>query len=177
VISGSWCHHAGHSLGAALAIVFAQVLHVRRPELAARIGGVYAFAAPRVGDAAFAAAVSETYAGRLFRLGYGADIIPYLPPKFLEYRDAGEEVFITSFGQVLRDPQEVHRAKQIEGWGFIPLYLYKTVGGALNPREGAMRTLYRVGLLVTFPGLNDHLPAEYEGRLRRALPAVTAAAK
>ena len=62
------------------------------------------------------------------------------------------------------------RWHQIEGWGFLPLYLYKLVGGALNPREGAMRTLYRVGLLVTFPGLNDHLPAEYEGRLRRALP-------
>ena len=48
--------------------------------------------------------------------------------------------------------QEVKRWHQIEGWGFLPLYLYKLVGGALNPREGAMRTLYRVGLLVTFPG-------------------------
>ena len=152
--------------------MFAQVLHVRRPELAAKIGGVYAFAAPRVGDAAFAAAVGREFAGRLFRIGYGADIIPYLPPKFLEYRDAGEEVFITSFGRVLvTDDKQIHRAKQVEGWGFLPLYLYKLAGGALNPSEGAMRTLYRAGLLVTFPGLNDHLPAEYEGRLRRALPA------
>ncbi len=32
-----------------------------------------------------------------------------------------------------------------------------------------MRTLYRLLLLVTFPGLNDHFPGDYEDKLRRAL--------
>ncbi len=32
-----------------------------------------------------------------------------------------------------------------------------------------MRTLYRLLLLVTFPGLNDHFPGDYEAKLRRAL--------
>ena len=46
---------AGHSLGAALAMVFAQTVQVQHPALAPRISGVHAFAAPRVGDADFAA--------------------------------------------------------------------------------------------------------------------------
>lgn len=32
-----------------------------------------------------------------------------------------------------------------------------------------MRSLYRILLLVTFPGLNDHFPGDYEAKLRRAL--------
>ena len=104
------CAAAGHSLGAALATVFAQVLRARRPELADKIAGVYAFAAPRVGDTGFARSVNDAYSGRAYRIAYGADIIPHLPPMFLEYRDAGEEVFITSFGSVLRDPKVSSRS-------------------------------------------------------------------
>jgi hypothetical protein len=65
--------------------------------------------------------------------------------------------------------QEVKRWHNIEGWGFIPLYLYKLLAGVFDRREGALRSLYRVFLLVTFPGLTDHWPADYEGKLRKAL--------
>lgn len=34
-------------------------------------------------------------------MAHGADIIPYLPPKMLEYEDVGPEIFITSTGRVL----------------------------------------------------------------------------
>ena len=64
-------------------------------------------------------------------------------------------------------PQEIKRWHRIEAWGFLPLYLYKIFAGL---GDGALRSLYRVALLVTFPGLNDHIPSEYESRLRRALP-------
>ena len=66
-----------------------------------------------------------------------------------------------------RAPQEIKRWHRIEAWGFLPLYAYKFFAGL---GDGALRSLYRLGLLVTFPGLNDHLPSEYESRLRRALP-------
>ena len=38
---------------------------------------------------------------RVYRVAHGADIIPYLPPKMLEYADVGPEIFITSTGRVL----------------------------------------------------------------------------
>ena len=66
-------------------------------------------------------------------------------------------------------PQDIKRWHQIEGWGFLPLYLYKLVTGLLGGQENPMRTLYRLLLLVTFPGLNDHFPGDYEAKLRRAL--------
>lgn len=65
--------------------------------------------------------------------------------------------------------QDIKKWHQIEGWGFLPLYLYKLVSGLLGGQENPMRTLYRLLLLVTFPGLNDHFPGDYEAKLRRAL--------
>jgi len=52
---------AGHSLGAALSLLFATELHSRHPELAKRVAGVYAFASPRVGNAAFAKAFNKVF--------------------------------------------------------------------------------------------------------------------
>ena len=52
---------SGHSLGAALSLLFAAELHSRHSELAKRVAGVYAFASPRVGDAAFAAAFNKAF--------------------------------------------------------------------------------------------------------------------
>ncbi len=51
----------GHSLGAALSLLFAAELHSRHSELAERVAGVYAFASPRVGNAAFAAAFNKAF--------------------------------------------------------------------------------------------------------------------
>lgn len=86
------------------------MLHSRHPELAERIEGIHAFACPRVGDAAFAAAANAAFLRprrRLFRIAYGADIIPHLPPRMLEYEDAGDEVFLTSTGQVVLDQKVI----------------------------------------------------------------------
>jgi len=136
---------AGHSLGAALSVLFAQVLACRQPELAERVAAVYSFATPRVGDAEFSQRFSEAYCApaaapasspaaapaaapasalaaatdgsgkhgggsRAFRVCHGADIICHLPPRLLEYEDAGPEVFITSTGRVLFNPKVCSRA-------------------------------------------------------------------
>ena len=45
--------------------------------------------------------------GRAFRMHHGADIIPHVPPTWLEYAHVGEERFITSFGAVLSDPRKI----------------------------------------------------------------------
>lgn len=52
---------AGHSLGAALAILFAQVAACRELPIADRIAAVYGFAPPRVGDKEFARRFAATY--------------------------------------------------------------------------------------------------------------------
>lgn len=52
---------SGHSLGAALSLLFAAELHSRHSELAERVAGVYAYASPRVGNAAFAAAFNKAF--------------------------------------------------------------------------------------------------------------------
>ena len=52
---------AGHSLGAALSLLFAAELHSRHSELARRVAGIYAYATPRVGDAAFAKAFTDAF--------------------------------------------------------------------------------------------------------------------
>ncbi|HET6789703.1 MAG TPA: lipase family protein [Aquabacterium sp.] len=69
--------YAGHSLGAALAILAA----VRRAPRA-----VYAFGAPRVGNALFVAQAQERV---IHRVVHGADLITALPPTFLGYRHVG----------------------------------------------------------------------------------------
>ena len=218
----------GHSLGAAMALLFAQAAHVQHPQLAARISAVYGFAglapphcrapgcrsiysslssrhapavcmpvgklqskghpvldglggkrqeadkvcmclaAPRVGDAAFAAACQAAYAGRIYHLVHGSDIVPRVPPKFLEYVHAGKERFITSFGRVLTDEADIRKWHRIEGAGFVPLYLYKVLAGIVVRGE-SLRTLYRIVLLIVLPGLADHWPSDYEVAVRKHL--------
>ncbi len=65
--------------------------------------------------------------------------------------------------------QEMKRRHRREGWLFVPLYFYKLIAGAFDAKESKLRTLYRIVLLVVFPGLNDHWPSDYENKLRKAL--------
>ncbi|HEX5374368.1 MAG TPA: lipase family protein [Aquabacterium sp.] len=69
--------YTGHSLGAAMAILAA----VRRAPRA-----VYAFGAPRVGNALFAAQTTDL---TIHRVVHGADLVTALPPTLLGYRHVG----------------------------------------------------------------------------------------
>ncbi|KAK9807288.1 hypothetical protein WJX73_008211 [Symbiochloris irregularis] len=158
----------GHSLGAALALLFAQAANAQHPQLARRIAGVYGFAAPRVGDAAFAAACEAAYPQRIHHFVHASDIVPRVPPMILEYRHTGKERFITSLGRVLSDEAQIKRWHRIEGFGFLPLYLYK-IGAGILTRGETLRTVYRVVLLVVLPGLADHWPSDYEAAIRRQI--------
>jgi Lipase (class 3) len=74
---------AGHSLGAALAVLAAERAaaegHLAR--------GVYAFGMPRVGGAEFAA--RYPLADTTYRLVHGEDIVPSVPPSKLGFRHVG----------------------------------------------------------------------------------------
>ena len=76
-----------------------------------------------------------------------------VPPRFLEYSHFGEERYLTSLGSEVTGSHAIRRARQLETLGFLPLYLYKLVAGLLfNPKEAAPRTVYRLAMLVSFPG-------------------------
>ena len=76
-----------------------------------------------------------------------------VPPKFLEYRHFGEEHYLTSLGREVRGQKDIAGARRVETLGFLPLYMWKLVAGlALNPKEGSLRTLYRLVMLVLLPG-------------------------
>ena len=48
---------------------------------------------------------------------------------------------------------EISKARRVETFGFLPLYLWKLVAGlALNPKEGSLRTVYRIVMLFLLPG-------------------------
>ncbi|KAL0038755.1 hypothetical protein WJX79_006617 [Trebouxia sp. C0005] len=157
----------GHSLGGALAAVFAQALVARGHEkLAQRVKGVHTFGGPRIGDADFCTLLGEQYPNRTFRYVHGADIIPKIPPRFLLYDHFPREIYLSSFGQLVLETRDIAKWHKGEAWGYLPIQLYKTVGNLIRLRESPIRTIYRLALLLTVPGLSDHFPQDYEQLLR-----------
>lgn len=76
-----------------------------------------------------------------------------VPPKFLEYHHFGQEHYLTSLGRHVQGLEDISRARRVETFGFLPLYLWKIVAGlALNPKEGSLRTVFRVFMLFLLPG-------------------------
>jgi triacylglycerol lipase len=67
---------AGHSLGGGLA----QLAAMRAVEDGIPVAGVYAFAAPKVGDPAFVEAYDERLAGSSYRIVNGDDLVPRVAP-------------------------------------------------------------------------------------------------
>jgi len=88
----------GHSLGGALAMLFAWGVaerYRRQP-----FSGVYTFGQPRVGNAVFRARYEASgLLGQTFRVVHSADIVPHVP--FLPgcYRHAGHEIFFSDSGR------------------------------------------------------------------------------
>lgn len=82
----------GHSLGGALAMLFALRLMVRRRM---KVAGVYTFGQPRVGNLAFSLGYNAILKERTFRVVHDDDIVPRLPWLF-GYCHAGHEVFYSA---------------------------------------------------------------------------------
>lgn len=83
----------GHSLGGALAMLAANYL---RHNL--RVGAVYTFGGPRVGDATWAMCYDAALGDRTFRFVNEEDIVPRVPGMLAGYRHAGQEVFLPALG-------------------------------------------------------------------------------
>jgi triacylglycerol lipase len=81
----------GHSLGAALALICADLLPLNP-------GAVYLFGCPRVFGKDAALGYNERLGSKTIRYVNNNDIIPMIPPALLGYRHVGHEIYIDHRG-------------------------------------------------------------------------------
>lgn len=88
----------GHSLGGALASLFAGMLI----ENGYTVYGIYTFASPRPGDGAFARQLNQGVIGPHYRVVNAGDIVPHVPPEPF-YSHAGKRIIIKATHKVNSD--------------------------------------------------------------------------
>ncbi|XVE55886.1 hypothetical protein DITRI_Ditri03aG0193200 [Diplodiscus trichospermus] len=165
----------GHSLGGALAILFAAVLMLHEEEwLLDRLDGVYTFGQPRVGDEKFGEMMKEkmrTFDVKYFRYVYSNDLVPRIPydDKTLLFKHFGPCLYFNSFykGKVL--PEEPNKnyfsliwvlPKMVNAiWELLRGFIIPYIVGPDYKEGWSLRILRMIGLLV--PGLSDHAPQDY----------------
>ena len=64
---------------------------------------------------------------------------------------------------------QVYKWRMTELWGFPFCFLVKLWVGLRDPHENWTRNASRVALLFTLPGLMDHFPSDYAGKLQMAI--------
>jgi triacylglycerol lipase len=82
-------HFAGHSLGAALAAVAADHLVDAGVIAADLVRGVWGFGMPRAGNGIFFERYEASLGARTYRLVYGNDVVPEVPPAGIGFRHVG----------------------------------------------------------------------------------------
>jgi triacylglycerol lipase len=152
----------GHSLGGALAIIAAALLHYR---FSRRIAGVYTYGQPRVGDPVFSRAFDQVLGPVTFRYVNDLDMFPHVPPTHLPARPVlrAPAPFFDSLRQVKNLPNEIHTALSavIEGEEFShvgQLRLFRPDGSLTSDeQEWQQREVIYSGtfsaLLKNFPNL------------------------
>ncbi|KAI4327449.1 hypothetical protein L6164_019909 [Bauhinia variegata] len=180
----------GHSLGGALAILFAAILMYHDETiLLERLEGVYTFGQPRVGDEKFAAnMVQKLRHNRIpyYRFVYCNDIVPRLPydDKDLMFKHFGQCIYCDRNYQleiVKEEPNENYFSPKamipMMSNAFREIIRSFTIARKNGPeyRETFLLRLIRmVGLFI--PGIPAHCPQDYvnAARLGVLLPQLTA---
>jgi triacylglycerol lipase len=152
---------AGHSLGAALAVLAAFRLHEVAPNA---VDQVYTFGMPRVGGQAFGDKYEPALGARTFRLVNGDDPVPTVPPPLLQFRHVGRSVFCPHGGtfepgatpaiSVDNEPRFAEAETRFAG---------HVLDGLLNGRWETPAQPGILGWLYTLlpGGLADHMQARY----------------
>lgn len=87
---------AGHSLGGAMAAICAG--RAKLSSINAIPSGLFTFGSPRIGDRRYVNYVRLNY----YRWVNNNDVVPRVPPSFLGYRHAGQEIYLDHKGRVRR---------------------------------------------------------------------------
>ncbi|XP_027368158.1 uncharacterized protein LOC113874135 [Abrus precatorius] len=165
----------GHSLGGALAILFATVLVFHEEAwLLDKLEGVYTFGQPRVGDNQFGEYMKDKlrkYDVRYLRYVYCNDMVPRVPydDKTLFFKHFGPCLYFNSFyhGQVLEEEPNMNYFSLFWVIPKILNAIWEVVRGFLIPfvkgkdyKQNWFMTVFRlIGLII--PGLPAHLPPDY----------------
>nr|XP_043614268.1 triacylglycerol lipase OBL1-like [Erigeron canadensis] len=174
----------GHSLGAALSVVFLAVLaHHNETDLLSKLEGVYTFGQPRVGDRKFGEYMKEvlvTHGLRYHRFVYCNDVVPRVPfdNSNLMFKHFGDCHYYNSFykGQVLAEepnknyfsifamiPMFVNAI-----WELLRSFIIYYQNGAGYSETYTCRGLRVIGLLIA--GLAAHGPQDYVNLTRLGSP-------
>ncbi|KAL8232173.1 hypothetical protein R6Q57_001951 [Mikania cordata] len=165
----------GHSLGAALAILFVGVLGLHEEALLLKkLEGVYTFGQPRVGDVSFGKymlKLIKDHDVRYFRYVYSNDIVPRLPydNRSLFFKHFGPSLFFDSFYNGKAIEEEPNKNYFSVVW-FLPKYLtafWEVIRSFILPywkgkeyKESHTEKIFRLfGLII--PGIAAHSPKDY----------------
>jgi len=146
----------GHSLGGALAVLAAWAAG---EELGLAPSATYTFGMPRVGAAQFARKFNQAQGRRTYRLVYGADIVPTVPPPGLAFRHIGRML-------PCRRGEHFHPEQLSDDLNDAPAFCEEAAADLrLSFSENAELASDRAaGFSLVLPGpISDHLPRSYCG--------------
>ncbi|OWM70870.1 hypothetical protein CDL15_Pgr014543 [Punica granatum] len=166
----------GHSLGGALAILFASVLAIHEEAwLLERLEGVYAFGQPRVGDEPFGEFMKQrfkTYKVNYLRYVYSNDIVPRLPAddKSLMFKHFSPCLFFGSWlyrGKVLEEEPNKNYFSPLWAipkvlnavWELIRGFIIPYIEGPTYTESWVLKLVRLFGIAV--PGIPAHCPQDY----------------
>nr|XP_024370010.1 uncharacterized protein LOC112279617 [Physcomitrium patens]PNR57011.1 hypothetical protein PHYPA_004004 [Physcomitrium patens] len=168
----------GHSLGGALAALYATMLHYTgQTEIASKIGAVYTFGQPRVGDQDFVNYANSKLKGKFFRVVYCNDVVPRVPfdDIVMAYKHIGDCNYFNSVYDGITVEEVPNRnffgiARMITMhlnavWEIVQGLFLITLQYGKQYAESMMSLLFRM-LGLVFPGVSAHSPCNYVNSVR-----------
>lgn len=167
----------GHSLGGALAALYATMLHYTgQTEIASKIGAVYTFGQPRVGDQDFVNYANSKLKGKFFRVVYCNDVIPRVPfdDHVMGFKHIGDCNYFNSVYKGIIVKEEPNRNYSILWTIFVHLNaVWEIVQGLFlitllygnQFSESTVCLLFRI-LGLAIPGFAAHSPCNYVNSVR-----------
>ncbi|KAK4348810.1 hypothetical protein RND71_031565 [Anisodus tanguticus] len=164
----------GHSLGGALAILFASILTLHEEEwLLDKLEGVYTFGQPRVGDPQFGNFMKDkfnNYDVKYYRHVYSNDMVPRLPyDDSTFFKHFGSCLYYNSLynGWVVEEEPNKNYFSVLWFFPMLLIAVYEFIRGFILPwtkgshyREEWFSKMFRmVGLVI--PGLSAHTTIDY----------------
>jgi Lipase (class 3) len=156
----------GHSLGAAIALATIDRAHMEKKLSAAQ---VFIFGSPRVGRADFVARYNDAFGSTTYRLVYGRDIVPTVPPSELKFHHVGR--FLHCQGDAKFEEKELSSLFDSDeptmGNNFFS-GIAERLRGFLGFWSTSSRTdpLGQLSQLLA-PSIGDHLPDRYYNALTK----------
>ncbi|CAK9317148.1 unnamed protein product [Citrullus colocynthis] len=170
----------GHSLGAALAILFVAILALHDESIVLeKIQAIYSYGQPRAGDrhfAEFMVSIIQKYNFEYHRYVYFSDLVPRLPADgiLFKYKHFGRCIYFDSLyrGRIVKEqPNKNYFSllwlipKYLNAWlELVRSFVIPFVKGYDYYESLLMKVVRFIGLFV--PGLTAHIPTDYVNSTR-----------